>query len=95
MNNLDIKDLGPIISRAFRRFHIVLFAVIALGGISLLVFSAYQIVVSVIDPGEPAVSTQASFDQATIQRLESLSEKSGTSRPLNFPENQRINPFSE
>lgn len=80
-------------SRFFHRYHVILFVIIALGGLSIVVFLLYQTVQSSTDTANITQDIVAGFDNVTIERLKSL-DQTGGSEPLEFPKT-RINPFVE
>lgn len=93
--DLSIQAIGKLFSRALLRFHIITYAVIVTAGLSVIIYFVSQIV---INASEPPISTEtihAGFDKDTIEQLESLSKRSTDGKPLEFPADQRINPFSE
>lgn len=91
--NLTPSELKRGASRFILRFHVILYTVIVVGGLSTVIFFVYQTVAQSTDtPSNPAVAT-TNFDQDTIKELKDLSQKSGGGSKLSFPTNQRINPF--
>lgn len=93
--DLSLKKITKLIARFFLRFHVITFSVLVAVGLSLIIYSASQII---LDSSEPQIITDiphAGFDKATIDQLESLSERSSDTKPLTFPANERVNPFSE
>lgn len=85
-------SIGRTVSRFFERFHIVLFVVIVVGGIAVVIYLLYLTTLSAIDVPATTAVPSSSFDQDTIDKLESLSEKSGGGEPLDLP-STRTNPF--
>ena len=82
-------------SRLLHRYHVVLFVVIAFGGLAVVILLLSQIANSSSDTtGASQSAATADFDKATITRLENL-KQTGSSKPLQFPGNTRINPFVE
>lgn len=95
MKSLKLSEAFAPITGALMRYHAVLFVVLALGGLSVYIYFLYGAIAPNIVRPEPQSVTSQPFDRATIERLESLNQKSGDGKPLAFPNNQRINPFSE
>lgn len=95
MKSTNLSGTLAFIPRGLMRYHVVIFFVVALGGLSVFIYLLYGTIAPNIVRPEPQSVTSQPFDRATIDRLESLNQKSGDGRPLNFPDNQRINPFSE
>ena len=82
---LAAKKIGQFI----RRYHVLLFTVLAIGGLSFATFSLYQLI---SQPAEEATqSTSASFDTKTAARLRKLHSSNQPATP-NLPSG-RINPF--
>jgi hypothetical protein len=93
--SLDLHALGKQFSRLLLRFHVILYATIVASGLSIVIYLVSQ---TILDGSEPPLSSEsagAGFDSTTIEQLESLSQRSKNGKPLDFPTDQRINPFSE
>ncbi len=58
------------LSRFFRRYHVIIFAVLALGGLTIATFMLYQLIVAPVENVDS--STSATFDNKTADRLRSL-----------------------
>lgn len=89
------NNVGKLFGRLLGRFHIVIYTIVAIGGLAVVVFLLYQTAFSALTVPEPDTTAAPSFDQQTINKLQSLSEKSANSKPLQLPENERTNPFVE
>lgn len=96
MNNdisLSFTAIGQAISHFFRRYHVVLFVLFALGGLAVITFLLNNIIMTSTKITEtPRVS---GFDQSTINKIQQLktsdeSDKSATSLQMS-----RRNPFVE
>jgi hypothetical protein len=76
------------------RFHVTLFAVTVLGGIIVIVWLLNSVVVRSGDTGDytPNIS-DASFDQATINKIKQLKTRDQNSGQLDL--SGRANPFVE
>ena len=82
---LAAKKIGQFI----HRYHVLLFAVLVIGGLSFATFSLYQLI---SQPAEEATqSTSASFDTKTAARLHKLHSSDQPAAP-NLPPG-RTNPF--
>ena len=91
--NFSPHSIGRSISRFLERFHIVLYTVIAVGGISVVVYLLYLTIIDATDVPTTNSVPSSSFDRDTIDKLESLNAKSGGGKPLDLPANTRTNPF--
>ncbi|HTK39897.1 MAG TPA: hypothetical protein VL362_03455 [Patescibacteria group bacterium] len=90
---LSLGSIKNQLGHFLARYHVVLYTVIVVGGMAAAIFFVYQVIVQATSVS-PTTSTSApAFDQGTINKLESLNEKSGGGTPLELPNNQRINPF--
>lgn len=86
------NSIGHAISGFFERFHVVIYTVIVIGGITVVVYLLYLTILAAIDVPINTAVPKSSFDHDTIDKLESLSEKSGGGEALKLP-NTRTNPF--
>jgi hypothetical protein len=89
------NNIRGLLGRLLGRFHVIIYTVIAIGGIAVVIFILYQTASWALTVPSPDNATTSSFDQSTINKLESLSEKSSDSKPLQLPKNERTNPFIE
>lgn len=90
--DLSAETIVRGISGFLHRFHIVLFAVLALGGMAAMMFMINQTITRSTDTSQQQSSaTSISFDEKTIEQLGELS--SGPGGSINLPNDQRINPF--
>lgn len=97
---MDIKfSISPqAIKKQFNkflhRFHVVLFVIIVVGGSAVVVFMLNRVVVrSGESDGYTPNTNNATFDQATIKRIEELKTRDQNA-PNTLP-GGRINPFVE
>lgn len=92
---ISFTSLKKTITNFFVRYHVVIFSVIVIGGLSVVVLILNSIITSASDTSNyvPAGSS-ATFDEATIKRVNELKARSETGGNLTFPEG-RINPFVE
>lgn len=96
---MDIKDIKlstitqPIV-KALHRFHVVIFTVVVLGGLSFIILSLYRTTINASDTSNFSPNESATaFDQDTIDRLEKLKDPKDASS-VSLPKG-RINPFVE
>ena len=75
------------------RFHFVLFVLIIAGGLALAIFLLNNLISE--SQQEVPVSTKATFDTATIQRLEELRTRDDSQNTQIVLPPGRINPFVE
>lgn len=77
------------------RYHMVVFAVVVIGGLALVVFMLNNIIISSSTSTDytPA-GTSVSFDQETIDRVNSLKSRDEASEQLDLSQG-RTNPFVE
>lgn len=80
-------------SRFFHRYNVVIFVVVALGGLALVVFMLNTTIQLSTDTSTATQTPIAGFDQTTIDRLDGLKQTS-SNEALKFPSG-RINPFIE
>lgn len=95
MKNITINQLFKPFGIMIRKFHITLFIVILVGGLSAAVLILSSVIRESSDttnftPG----TTASSFDQETIDRLNKLQTSDQNTGPITLPAG-RINPFSE
>lgn len=96
---MDIKisfsSIKKLILTFLNRFQIIIFFVIVVGGTAATIFVLNTIIVSSSESnGYTPNTSQDTFDQATIQRIESLKTHTQTGDQLDLS-NGRSNPFVE
>lgn len=89
------SELKNQLSKFLANFHVTIYTVFILGGLSTVVFFVYQSVIESIYSTASDRTIIKPFDLETIEKLESLSQKSGAKDDIDFPPDQRINPFVE
>lgn len=99
MKTINLTISGAAIKKAFfsftRRFHVVIFVVIVLGGVAASVFILNSIVVRSTDASEFSSETSSvSFDKETIKRIEDLKTRDQGGATLDLSKG-RTNPFVE
>lgn len=93
--NLSLDPIKKAIFTFFRRFHIMIFVLIVLGGASVVVFLLNGIIVRSGDTsGYTSTVNDTSFDQATIKRIEELKTRGQNNGELDLSDG-RTNPFVE
>jgi hypothetical protein len=93
--NISLVSIKKNIARFLGRFHIVIFVVTILGGLSVIVLLLNNIIVTSGVRGDYIPkSSNASFDQTTIDRIKQLKTSDDASGQLDLSKG-RINPFVE
>lgn len=93
--NLSLAPIKKTIFTFFRRFHVMIFVLVVLGGASVVVFLLNGIIVRSGDTsGYTSAVNDTSFDQATIKRIEELKTRGQNNGDLNLSDG-RTNPFVE
>lgn len=92
---LSLSSLKKSISHFLFRFHVMIFTIIILGGLSIAVF----FLSSAIDLNNRSQdyapsSANATFDEQTITRVRELHENSINPKPIDLPAG-RIDPFAQ
>lgn len=90
--DISLSTITTGMSSFFGRFHVVIFGIVAIGGLAVAVFLLYQIIIEAT-ADVPAETTPVAFDQQTIDALETLRASDNTSA-VELPSG-RINPFVE
>ena len=88
--DIDFKKLNLAVSHFFHRYHIIIFVIVVLNGLSFATFLLYRVVIASASPAQDTTST--AFDQATIDKLSKLRSSDDSSSPLSLPSG-RTNPF--
>lgn len=93
-NNISLnpQQLLSGISGFFYRYHVLVFSLVVLGGLSAATYVLYQTVIS-SQSAEPG-SSVVQFDEATIDRIKDLRDSDDSGTPLQKPAG-RSNPFKE
>ena len=94
--NLSLAPLKKSLSAFLHRFHVLVFVIIALGGLiwAILILNSIIVQSSSDDDGYAAPASTAAFDQATIKRIEDLKTRDQASGELDLSKG-RSNPFVE
>lgn len=92
-SDLSLSQLSTTLAQLLHRYHVILFSLLVLGGLSVATFMLYGIITK--SPSDmSASSTSSSFDQTTIKKIQGLRSTSEASQPLELPPG-RTNPFQE
>ena len=90
--SLNPKQIVRSLSRFLHRYHVLLFVLVAAGGLSAATFVLYHTAMSA--QTVEVTPTQSQFDEATMSKIKQLRSSSDASTPLNPPPG-RSNPFQE
>lgn len=92
-SSLSINSFGPWLSNIVRRYHVIIFTLTIVVGISVAVFFLNNLISRPSEVNEaPAVNS--SFDKETIDRIQNLVSPGQQSTELYFGPG-RSNPFAE
>jgi len=94
--NLSLAPLKDSLTAFMHRFHVLIFVLVALGGLIAAILILNSIVASSSSSSDGYTATQnsAAFDQVTIKRIEDLKTRDQTSDQLDLSKG-RSNPFVE
>lgn len=93
--SLSLTSVKKFIFTILRRYHIILFVILVAGGLAVVVFMLNLIILKSSNPdGYTATSNNATFDQATIDRIKQLRTSGENDAPLDLGKG-RTNPFVE
>ncbi len=90
--DLNPKELLVAVSHFLHRYHVLIFVLVVLGGLSGATFLLYQTVISAQTSEETPAST--TFDKQTIKKLNDLNDAT-TVDPTPVSPEGRTNPFKE
>lgn len=88
----SLKQAIRTFSHFMHRYHVTLFVIVVLGGLSVATFLLYQVATAAASPDSKVPAT--SFDKATIERISKLHGADDTPAPLALPPG-RTNPFQD
>lgn len=93
--NISLNSIKKTIATFLHRFHVMIFALVVLVGLIFMIFLLYNIIISSTNTeGLTPQTTDTSFDQATIKRINELKSGDQSSDELDFSQG-RTNPFVE
>ncbi len=84
------QQIAHSLSQFMYRYHVIIFFLVVVGGLSAATFVLYQTVIS-SQSGE-STTTNTTFDTETIEKIKGLRSASDASTPLVLPAG-RTNPF--
>lgn len=95
-NSPDISQLGTVLGRFFRRYHVVLFMLTVVVGVSAALFLLYGLVSlsNTKTDISASIETTAHFDKKTIEQIDSFGTPGTTNQPFS-PPTGRVNLFAE
>lgn len=86
------KQIIHAFSHFMHRYHVIVFAVVVVGGLSIATFLLYQAATTAASPTTQPSATN--FDKTTISRISKLQGAGDAPTPLILPPG-RTNPFQE
>ena len=89
---ISIQQITRSISQFMHRYHVLIFTIFVLGGLSVATYLLYQATTSAQTSSNQSPSNQ--FDQSTIDRINALHSANETPTPINLPSG-RTNPFQD
>lgn len=87
---IDIAQLQKKTVQFLHRYHVIIFVLTVIGGLSLATFMINQSITDTTTD-QPAATTQ-NFDQDTMNKIKALRKTSDEPAPLSLPDG-RVNPF--
>lgn len=81
-------------SRFMHRYHVIIFTIFVLGGLSAATFLLYQVTALAFASPSSDQTTAAGFDKTTIDRISKLHGAGDAPTPLELPPG-RTNPFQD
>lgn len=89
--SLNLNQITKSFSRTLHRYHVLIFVLVVIGGLSLATFMLNQAINSA-PAADPTTDTTGGFDKATMEKIESLRKPGDAPDPFVLPEG-RVNPF--
>lgn len=89
------KKLPQIIAKVLRRFHVIIFVLIAIGGLAIAVFFVNDLLNASSDEVEPSTSGSPTLDQQTIDKLKTFHTSNDGNIPSLNRQGERSSPFQE
>lgn len=95
-SNISLDAIPALFTKILRRYHVMLFTVLILGGLVVLMYVINQTINTSTDTTqiEGQGQLEQPFDKKTIDQLQELDNNSQSSE-LNIPSGQRVSPFVE
>jgi hypothetical protein len=89
-SSISLTQIKSGVLQFLHRYHVLLFVLTAIGGLSLATFMINQ---TINGPADTTIqSTNESFDKETMDKVKSLRKPDEAPAPLVLPEG-RVNPF--
>lgn len=92
-NSPSVGELGGIIARFMRRYHVMLFTLTVVISVSVAVFMLNGII-TLSNETDDSIGGVSGFDTATIERIENFNMSNDISDDFSLPPG-RVNPFIE
>ncbi len=89
--NLSLGQIQTSINQFLHRYHVLIFVLTVIGGLSLATFMLNQ-AVNTPQTNAPTSESAGGFDTETMNKIKSLRGTTDAPEPLNLP-NGRVNPF--
>jgi len=90
-SDLSLQQLTRSLARFLHRYHVLIFTIFVLGGLSVATFMLYRATTAAQSPSS---TTPSGFDKKTIDRISKLRSANDTPAPIDLPAG-RTNPFQE
>lgn len=91
---ISLTSLKKTITNTLHRYHVIIFTIFVLGGLTVVVFLLNNIIIKSGDSSNYAVDTTAGFDKKTIERIKQLNSRDEPADSLDLS-GRRSNPFVE
>jgi hypothetical protein len=93
--NLSLGSVKKIVTTFLHRFHVVIFVIVVLGTLAIVILLLNNtIIMSGQSNGYTPTTNDATFDQATIKKIQDLKTAGQSSSPIDLS-GGRTNPFVE
>ncbi len=89
--DLNLQQFGPTISHFLHRYHVIMFTLLAIGGLAFATLKINQ-AVSTPQAAPQQAPLSSTFDAATMKKINSLNQTSTQSTNFTLPSG-RTNPF--
>lgn len=93
---ISLVSIKKGITKLLQRYHVILFVVVVMGGLSAAIFLLNKVLIASDDAGGYASQlNKESFDTDTIEKLKRLRASDEQTIKLDLQNGKRINPFVE
>lgn len=89
--SLNLSQITKALSHFLHRYHILIFVLTVIGGLSLATFMINQ-AINTAPAADPVADITGGFDKDTMAKIKSLRKAGEAPDPLTLP-NGRVNPF--